>query len=227
MLVSLTAGAAFVELVDAVTSEEGASSPDAEVARWIAERRTPWVTALMRLTTRLADYAIAGTVAAAAAVALVAARRRGPASALVASSLGAMLVTEVLKEVVGRERPMADGRLVEAAGHAFPSGHSSQAVACYGGLALAVVLTTRSSRRRAAAVAAVAVVALAVGTSRVYLGVHWPADVLSGWIVGLTWLALVASGSLLLQRLDRPRGWWPVERDGSATRCACRRWPGR
>lgn len=209
MLVSLAAGAVFVELVDEVVSHDGATSPDEEVARWIAERRTPWLTHVMRPTTRLADYAVAGTVAAAVAMALAATRRRGAAAAVLVSSLGAMLVTEVLKEVVGRERPMADGRLVEAAGHAFPSGHSSQAIACYGGLALAVVLTTRSRPRRTAAVAAAGLVALAVGTSRTYLGVHWPADVLSGWIVGLTWLVLVATAAWLLRRLDRPRGWWP------------------
>lgn len=206
---ALAAGSAFVELVDAVMSHDGATSPDEEIARWIADLRTPWLTAAMRPTTHLADYAVAGTIAVVTAVALFVTRRRGAAVALVVSSLGAMLVTEVLKELVGRERPAADGRLVEAVGHAFPSGHSSQAVACYGGLALVVILTTDRPRRRVVAVALAAVVAVAVGTSRVYLGVHWPSDILSGWIVGLTWLVLVATVAWLLRRLDRPQGWWP------------------
>lgn len=206
--ITLASGAVFVELLDAVVSHDGATSPDEEIARWVVDLRTPWLTAVMRPTTHLADYAVAGTVAAVVAVALFAARRRGAAAAVIVSSLGAMLVTELLKELVGRERPTPDGRLVEAVGHAFPSGHSSQAVACYGGLALAVILTTDLQRRRVAAIALAAVVAIAVGTSRVYLGVHWPSDVLSGWIVGLTWLVLVASAAWLLRRLDRPEGWW-------------------
>jgi undecaprenyl-diphosphatase len=73
----------------------------------------------------------------------------------------------------------------------FPSGHSMLAATTY--LTIAAILVQLQPRRRLKAfVLAVAVVAtLSVGASRVYLGVHWPSDVLAGWAAGAAWAALV------------------------------------
>lgn len=172
---------------------------DELVVDWIDEIRSPGATTLFEAATHLADYWVATVVVVVTSAVLVARHRRVAAGVLAASSFGAMAVTEVLKVAIGRERPPVDTHLIEAAGFAFPSGHSSQAVACYGGLALVAVLTTRRTVVRAMAVAAAIAIALVVGVSRVYLRVHWPTDVLVGWAVGLAWLALVVLAARLLR----------------------------
>jgi membrane-associated phospholipid phosphatase len=199
----------ITELVDEVMDPDQAVTPDHRIVDWIARRTSPALDTLFQTATRLADYWVAMSIVAVTAIVLITRRHRGAAAALVTSSLGAAAVTEVLKELIGRQRPPIDGRLVHASGLAFPSGHSSQSIACYGGLALVAILITKRTGPRLAAIIAATTIAVLVGASRVYLGVHWPSDVLAGWIVGITWLALVTTATWLLRRLDRPRGWWP------------------
>lgn len=106
----------------------------------------------------------------------------------------------LLNHVVGRARPPYEDWWGAAGGPAFPSGHTT--VATVLGVLGAWALMQGWPRRRAAVVVAGAVVAVAVGWSRVWLGVHWPSDVLGGWLFGTAW----ALGTvLLLERWRRPR----------------------
>lgn len=100
--------------------------------------------------------------------------------------VGAIASYSVLKPVIGRPRPEL-GAVV--GGDAFPSGHATQAAAVM--LTCAFVL---AGRRRSPLVWAAAVAAALVGISRVYLGVHWPADVLAGWALGAAWFTAVTAG---------------------------------
>ena len=77
-------------------------------------------------------------------------------------------------------------------GGSFPSGHATQAVAIYGMLAL-VLSMRRPVRVRVWLWAVAALIALVVGASRVYLGAHWMSDVLGGYALGATWLAIVVA----------------------------------
>ena len=79
---------------------------------------------------------------------------------------------------------------MQAGGYAFPSGHTTTATVGYG-LAAALLIVLFPRVRAVIAVAAVVLIA-GVGLSRTYLGVHWPTDVLGGWALGTSWLALGA-----------------------------------
>ena len=127
--------------------------------------------------------------------------KRTRAAIFAATVILADLSSEVLKQVYGRPRPdlVPHGSYVYSA--SFPSGHSTMAAATF--LTLATVIASLEPRRATKALAYVLAVALMVliGFSRVYLGVHWPSDVLAGWSLGTGW-ALVAW--IAVNRLARP-----------------------
>ena len=106
---------------------------------------------------------------------------------VLASAAGGLALDDIVKFLVNRPRPdMAP--VVEALGSAFPSGHATAATALFA--AVAYVLTRRLDRRAAVWVWAAAMFASAlVALSRVYLGVHWPTDVLAGMALGGSWVA--------------------------------------
>ena len=101
------------------------------------------------------------------------------------------------KAVFERDRPDSSEALASAAGFSFPSGHAMSSLAIYGALTIVAARSFDSPRARMlVAVLALALV-LAIGFSRVYLGVHYASDVLAGFIAGLAWPALC---SLFLRR---------------------------
>lgn len=103
--------------------------------------------------------------------------------ALALSVAATQAIVAVLKALVERPRPEGS-TLADASGFSFPSGHSATSVALYVALGLLVAGAIRGRGPRVAALAAGACVALAVGASRVYLGVHYPVDVVAGWLTG-------------------------------------------
>ena len=109
------------------------------------------------------------------------------------------LVVDLIKSAV--ERPRPDLALTDAAGHSFPSGHSATSVALYALLAYALARLARGHSRRAIVLCGAAIAA-SVGVSRVWLGAHYPTDVLAGWAVGaavaaLAWLAVAGLRALV------------------------------
>ena len=92
------------------------------------------------------------------------------------------------KDWAGRLRPEDQQHLVAAQSYAFPSGHAANATLVW--LCLALLLP-RGPRARLAAIWAAVWLALAVGLSRIMLGVHWPSDVIAGWAFGLFWALLL------------------------------------
>ena len=106
------------------------------------------------------------------------------------ASCGGWLLNAVLKQVFGRPRPSVVPHLREVMTLSFPSGHALISAAVY--LTLGA-LTMRVAERRLTKFYCMAVAMMAtalVGASRVYLGVHYPTDVLAGWLIGLSWALL-------------------------------------
>ena len=107
---------------------------------------------------------------------------------LAVTCLGGGLVDTIVKVVVGRPRPVVEQPIVEAFGNSFPSGHSMASVVCYGALLL-VFMPLMSNRVRNLAIGAYALLVIAIGFSRLMLGVHFISDVLGGYVLGVAWLA--------------------------------------
>jgi undecaprenyl-diphosphatase len=104
-----------------------------------------------------------------------------------AAVVGGMVVATLLKDAFQRPRPEIVPHLVYAGNSSFPSGHSMMSALTY--LTLAALLARSQERRRLKAyfLLLAALITFMVGVSRVYLGVHWPTDVLAGWMAGTVW----------------------------------------
>jgi undecaprenyl-diphosphatase len=106
---------------------------------------------------------------------------------LVVTSLGGGIVDSLVKLAVNRDRPDLPDPIAHAAGKSFPSGHAMSSLIVYGAVVL-VLLPLAAPRARHAVVAGVAVMLVAIGISRLALGVHYLSDVLGGWALGAAWL---------------------------------------
>ena len=150
----------------------------------------------MRDITALGGFTVLTLVTVVAALAFAFHRKWRHAAVLVAAVLAAQFGSEQLKGLYGRPRPdlVPHGTYVYSA--SFPSGHSMLAATVY--LTLAALIATLEPRRttRSLGFATAVAVMVAVGFSRIYLGVHWPSDVLAGWCAGAG-VALVAWAALL------------------------------
>jgi undecaprenyl-diphosphatase len=120
---------------------------------------------------------------------------------LIASVLGVTLNT-LLKAVIGRERPPEAIRLAHETTASFPSGHSALSAIIY--LTLGAILAASRTRRRERTyiIATALLLTGIVGVTRVYIGVHYPTDVLAGWSAGLCWTLVCL---IVAHKLQRPR----------------------
>jgi undecaprenyl-diphosphatase len=131
-----------------------------------------------------------------AAVAYLLLKRKPVDAVIVAGSLGgASLLNTGLKLLVHRGRPEVVPHLVQVANASYPSGHAMLSATAY--LTIAALLAhgepSRGARLFILGLAAVLVVL--IGVSRLYLGVHWPSDVLGGWCLGSAWALAIWTGS--------------------------------
>ena len=150
--------------------------------------RDPTITEVARWLTELGGFTVLIAATAAGAGWLLWRRDWRSALLLIAITLSGRLLVALQKDWTARLRPEANEHLVAAQSLAFPSGHAANATLVWLGLAL---LLPRSDRVRAFAIWGAVWLALAVGASRVMLGVHWPSDVIAGWSFGLFWLLLL------------------------------------
>jgi undecaprenyl-diphosphatase len=130
-----------------------------------------------------------GLVAGVVGYLLLSARRRTALFVAVAVGSGALLST-VLKIGFARPRPDLVPHAVTVYTASFPSGHAMLSALVYLTLGAMLMRVERRRRTRIYLLAFAAVIAAAVGISRVYLGVHWPTDVLGGWCAGAGWALL-------------------------------------
>jgi len=162
-----------------------------------------WFEEMMRDFTALGGTAVLGALAIAAIVYLVLIQKRGTALMALVAVGGGILVSLVLKDLFDRPRPdlVPHGSYVYT--KSFPSGHSMLSTVTY--LTLGAVLARVQPRRllKLYLMGLALGVSAIIGVSRVYLGVHWPSDVLAGWAAGSVWALIVWGATHLLQRTGK------------------------
>ena len=191
--------ALFLALAEDVAEQE-VFAWDTRILRWAADQRTPALDRLMQVITDLgATLTLTGAALALTAL-LLWKRLHREALFIVLSVGGAAILNVLLKQLFQRPRPDVVTPVVTAHGFAFPSGHTMSSMA----LACAVALLCWRVRWRFRLPVSIGALAFAflVGASRVYLGVHYPSDVLAGWLVSFDLVVVVY---LLLFKV-RPAG---------------------
>jgi undecaprenyl-diphosphatase len=146
-----------------------------------------WLTQAMTDLTAFGGLAGLIVVIAATTGFLLASRRRRTALFVLAATGTGAAAASLLKLVYDRPRPALVPHLVEVASASFPSGHAADAAIVYLTLGALLARTVAEPALRIYILSAAALLVLLVGVSRVYLGVHWPSDVLGGWTIGAAW----------------------------------------
>jgi membrane-associated phospholipid phosphatase len=203
-LCGLSALLAYVS--DSVQEYDGIALVDRPIVAWLAAHREPLLTTMMR------TLSVVGSPVSAAAVAVivcaaVAWRSRSwlPVATVAIGLAGFALATTVVKLEVARQRPPLPYAVMAVDGYSFPSGHAL-------GVTTATLISAwtiarwliRSWNGHVAVWTSAIVIIGGVGFSRVYLGVHYPSDVIAGWLLGTIW-----AGALLTCA-----GWWGQVRRG-------------
>lgn len=167
----------------------------------------PWLEQAARDITSLGGLAVLWLVSLAAIGYLLMVRERAGAALVAVSVAGGTALNSLLKIGFGRPRPELVSPLADVFTASFPSGHAMMSAVAY--LTLGAMVAQTQEKRSAAAfiLAMAAILTVLVGVSRVYLGVHWPSDVLAGWCAGAAWAMfcwVAAAWFAMRRRAKRP-----------------------
>lgn len=192
----------FTELAETVQS--GATiALDDSILRWMAAHQSPLATTAALELTALGTGTVVIMMTVVSGMFLALTGQRKPALLLVAATIGGLALNLLLKLHYHRPRPHIFPWATNVVSSSFPSGHAMNAVIVYGTIAyLAARLSRRWSLRVATQLLAVVVI-VGICTSRVYLGVHYPSDVLGGAIVGGAWAVFCMAALESVQKLRR------------------------
>ena len=196
-------GAGFALMVFLVLTGRSALLDTAGLQVWragpgLAPRGLGWLLEGIRDLTGMGGVLMRHVFAIGAVAALLFLNLRREAAVLTGTVVGGWIVNSLIKDFVGRARPTIVPHLTEASGNSFPSGHSFNSAVVF--LAIALAFAAMSPRRsvRWTIVAGAAALTWLIAFSRVWLGVHFPSDVIAGWLGGASWAFLAAAA------LDRP-----------------------
>ncbi len=205
----------FIELLDKV--REGKTEQfDTWAMKWVDQFHGPRYAMLDEIgrdLTALGGVTILTITTLAVAGLLLMIRKFGAMWLVLIATGGGLILSSVLKHLIGRERPNLGTHYSLVLTSSFPSGHSMMAAVVY--LTLGSLLTRLVERRRLKFYFLFIAMALTflVGVSRIYMGVHWPTDVMAGWTAGLVWAILCWLVTRRLQLIGAVETDHEVERD--------------
>lgn len=188
------AAAVFAQIAHAVVKGQ-TQQFDTAILRWMGSIGAPWLDAAALEVTALGARVVVYMVVLVASVFMWQSRHHYSAALLWVSVIGSGLINSVLKLTFNRPRPDVFPWRTQHVGLAsFPSGHAMTSIVVYGTLAFLVArLAPTRWLRRLVWIVAILVIVL-VGLSRLYLGVHYPSDVLAGFLIGAAWAIICALG---------------------------------
>lgn len=176
--------------------EKNSLAFDEPILLFIHSYASPFLNVFFTTITHLGDSVIMIIVAMIFAIYLAYKRIYQKALILVFSMGGVAVANSVLKFIFQRDRPTLWQHIVAETNFSFPSGHAMISA----GFATALIVLFWNTQYRWLTVAVATIGMLLVGLSRLYLGVHYPSDILAGWCVSVAWVLLVSAGLLHFSR---------------------------
>jgi len=197
---------AFAELGEHVRSG-GTQAFDVAVLQWLGAHHTKLLTAAAVELTYLGTGTVVLTIVGVAALFLWHTEHKHSARLLLAAVAGNILLNGALKLVFHRPRPTVFAWQTVAVSSSFPSGHAMSATVCYGTVAYLVARLQKHHWSRVLTLTGAILLILLVCATRLYLGVHYPSDVVAGILVGLAWASFCMAtleASLVIARRRAP-----------------------
>ena len=212
----------FLELADEIMEEEPLHF-DRQI---LLALRTPddlndpigpiWFEEMVRDITSLGGTVVLSLVTALVCVFLLLSEKRVDAGVLLTAAVTGALVSHSLKSFFGRARPDLVAHHTEVISLSFPSGHSMSSAVVFMTIGTIISQSQPKQRLKTFAIATAVLLTILVGSSRVYLGVHWPSDVLAGWCAGATWAFIWwIAARALTRRLGNRRSPPPPSEEGA------------
>jgi undecaprenyl-diphosphatase len=163
-----------------------------------------WVEQVVKDTTSLGSVTVLTLITLGTVIYLLMAKKR-PAALLVLLSVGGgTLLSTLLKSAFNRPRPELVAHIVDVSTASFPSGHAMLSAVTYLTLGALLARTEPNLRLKTFILGAAIFLTVAIGLSRLYLGVHYPSDVLAGWTLGAGWALLCLTAANLYLRKTTP-----------------------
>ena len=190
VFLSFAAAAVFAWVYDHVKDKNRLTTGfDDALLFWMHRHQAPWLTALAKGLAFMGSPPVIVSIAVVGALIGVFWRKvRGAAWTLPIAVIGAGLIIQGVKMEFRRPRPTLFHPLLHETGYSFPSGHSLISIVVYGLLGYFVMHLFKAHAARIAVGVLTVLLILLVGLSRIYVGVHFPTDVLAGWTAGFPWL---------------------------------------
>lgn len=163
---------------------------DTSVISFVQGMETPWLTVVMKVFTQIGSVYIIAPVGVIAFVLLFYIfRYRQQALLFVIVVAGTPVLNGLLKNYFKRERPEIH-RIIDIGGYSFPSGHSMMAFSFYAIIVYIAWRNAKTTLSRVLLILFAAFMIIIIGTSRIYLGVHYPSDVVGGFVVSGIWVII-------------------------------------
>ena len=179
---------AFSEIAERVRAG-GTQSFDNTVMHWMAAHQNPKLQTVMLEITSLGTGTVVTMIVLIAGLFLWLNHHKHSAILLAAATIGGIVLDGLLKIGFNRPRPQIFKWDTYAVSSSFPSGHAMSSIIVYGTVAYLAARLQQNARSRILTMTLAALIILLICVSRLYLGVHYPSDVLAGLVIGLAWAA--------------------------------------
>ena len=206
-VIAIVATIGFAQLAEHVLAG-GTQAFDVAILQWLHEHQHPFLTQLMVEMTYLGTGTVVIVIVGVSALFLWHTEHKHSARLLLAATIGNILLNGALKLVYHRARPSVFEWQTTAVSSSFPSGHAMSATVVYGTVAYLLVRLQKHRWAKTLTLTTAVLLILLICLTRLYLGVHYPSDVLGGIIIGVAWAAFCMAtleASLVIARRRAPK----------------------